>query len=366
MKITGITLHRVGVTKRGNWLFVRVQTDEGLVGLGEASQGSNDDLVAQAIEQQVAPLVIGRDPRDVESLFQRSRGLGASRAGATALSGVEQAVWDIAGQAYGQPIWRLLGGKVRPRIWVYANINRSTWERSPQGFAENARRAVARGFRAIKLAAFDDVPRLDAPEAFATIRLGIDRVFAVREAVGPDVQVLLDCHSHFNAAWAIRVARELEPVKLFWYEDPVPRADMEGLVRVHDAIEQPVATGETLYGRREFWELFTRRALDVAMPDVKHCGGIGELRHIAAMAEPAGIQVAPHNPSGPVAMAATVHAVATMPNFTILEYAFGEAEWREALITPAEAMVDGFYTVPDAPGLGVSLDEATLRAHPAG
>ena len=163
MKITGITLKRVAVSKRGGWLFVQVHTDEGLAGLGEASQGGGDALVAETIERQIVPQMLGRDPLDREPFFQRFRALGASRAGATALSGVEQALWDIAGQAGGQPIWRLLGGKLRPRVWVYANINRSTWDRSPDGFAENARRAVAQGFRAIKLAAFDDVPRLESP-----------------------------------------------------------------------------------------------------------------------------------------------------------------------------------------------------------
>ena len=365
MKITGVTLDHVAVTRRGNWRFVRVHTDSGLTGLGEASQGSNDVAVAQAITQQITPQLTGQDPLDRVPLLQRLRGLGAHRTGATALSAVEQALWDLAGQALGQPVWRLLGGRLRPRVWVYANINRSTWERSPQGFAENARRAVAAGFRAVKLAAFDDVPRLDSPEAFATIQLGIERVLAVREAVGPDVQVLLDCHSHFTAAWAIRVARQLEPARLFWFEDPVPRDDLEGMVRVHDAIEQPLATGETLFGREPFWQLFTRHALDVAMPDVKHCGGIAELRTIAAMAEPAHVQIAPHNPSGPVAMAATVQAVAGLPSFSILEYAFGEVPWRESLIEPAEQIVDGWYAVPDAPGHGVRLNDAVVEEHRA-
>jgi galactonate dehydratase len=364
MKITGIGFDHVAVTRRGGWSFVRVETDEGVTGLGEASQGGNEGAIAQIVREQLAPRLVGSDPRDVQLVLQRGRALGRERTGATALSAVEQALWDITGQAYGQPIWRLLGGKVRPRLWIYANINRSTWDRSPEGFAANARRAVGRGFRAVKLAAFDDVPaHLDSPEAFATIQLGVDRVFAVREAVGPDVQVLLDLHCHLNAAWAIRVAKQLEPVRLFWFEDPIPRSDVEGWVRVHRSIEQPVAGGETFFGLEPFWELFTRSAIDVAMPDVKHCGGIGALRHIAALAEPAHVQIAPHNPSGPVALAATAHAAVTMPNFTILEYAFGEVDWREQLVEPAESIVDGFYTPPDTPGLGVRLNEAVLAEH---
>ena len=257
MRITGITCRRVEVSRRGGWLFVQVATDAGLTGLGEASQGGDDGAVAETIERRLAPWLDGKSPLDVEPFWQRFASLGASRVGATALSGVEQALWDLAGQAAGQPVWRLLGGRLRPRLWVYANINRSTWERSPEGFAANARRAVGAGFRAVKLAPFDDVPRLDTPEAFATIALGIDRVLAVREAVGPEVQVLVDCHCHFNAAWAVRVARRLEPARLYWYEDPLPRSDPEGLLRVRQSIEQPVAAGETFFGRRPFWDLFT-------------------------------------------------------------------------------------------------------------
>jgi galactonate dehydratase len=353
----------VAVNRRGRWLFVQVETDAGLTGVGEASQGGDDDAVAATIERHIAPYLVGKDARDVEPYLQRFAPLGVARTGATAISGVEQALWDLAGQAVGQPVWRLLGGAVRPRLWVYANVNRSTVDRSPEGFAASARAAVARGFRAVKLAAFDDVPRLDTPEAFATIRLGVERVLAVRQAVGPDVQVLLDCHCHFTVAWAIRVARELEPARLYWFEDPIPRVDVEGLTRVRQSIEQPVAAGETFFGRRPFWDLFTRGAVDVAMPDVKHCGGVLELRRIAAMAESAQVQIAPHNPSGPVAMAATAHAAVTMPNFGILEYAFGEVDWRERLVDPAETLVDGYYTPTDAPGLGLRLDEATLAEH---
>ncbi len=363
MRIRSVSCQRVDVTRRAGWVFVRVETDDGLSGLGEASQGGDDAAVIETVERRLAPWLTGRDPREGEPFLQRFAPLGAARSGATAVSAVEQALWDLAGQAAGQPIWRLLGGAVRPRVWVYANINRSTWDRSPDGFAANARAAVARGFRAIKLAAFDDVPRLDAPEAFATIALGVERVFAVRAAVGPDVQVLLDCHCHFNAAWAIRVARQLEPARLYWYEDPVPRTDLEGLVRVHQSIEQPVAAGETFFGRRPFWELCSRGAIDIAMPDVKHCGGILELRRIAALAEPAHVQIAPHNPSGPVALAATAHAAVTMPNFATLEYAFGEVDWRERLVEAPESIVDGFYTPPDGPGLGLRLNPETVAAH---
>jgi galactonate dehydratase len=317
------------------------------------------------MDRQVLPRVLGRDPRDMGALFVELRALGAAGASAGfAVSGLEQALWDLAGQAAGLPIWRLLGGRLRARLWTYASITRATAERSPAGFAATARAAVAQGFRAVKLAAFDDVPPgLDTPEAFAAVELGIERLQAVREAVGPRVQVMVDCHTRFTPAWAIRVARRLEPVRLFWLEDPVPRHDLEGLARVRDAVEVPIAAGETLFGRDAYWDLVRRRAIDVALPDVRHCGGIGELVRIAALAEPAQIRVAPHNPGGPVGTAAVAQAVATLPNFAILEYLFGDVPWRASLVTPAESIAGGSYTVPDAPGLGLRLNEEVLAAH---
>ena len=220
----------------------------------------------------------------------------------------------------------------------------------------------------MKLASFDGMPRLDSPGAFEAMDRGVACVFAVREAVGPNVQVLLDVHCHFTAQWAIRVARDLEPARLFWYEDPVPRSDWEGLARVRREIEQPVAAGEAFFGIEPFWRLFTEGGsgsepgplIDVAMPDVKHCGGLGMMMRIGALAEAAQVQVAPHNPSGPVAQAATVQACAALPNFTILEHAFGETDWRHTLVEPAEPLVDGYHKVPDAPGLGVRLNEAVM------
>src|SRR5262245_9296518 len=192
-------------------MFVQVETDGGLVGLGEAARGGDGREVAAAMRQQVLPRVLGRDPRDTGALFAELRPVGlASRAGSFAVSALEQALWDLAGQAAGQPIWRLLGGRLRERLWAYASITRATADRSPAGVAASARAAVADGFRALKLAAFDDVPvRQETAEAYAGIERGIERLHAVREAVGPEVQVMVDCHARFTTAWAIRVARRL-------------------------------------------------------------------------------------------------------------------------------------------------------------
>ena len=362
MRLRGVELDPV---KRSSWLFVEVDTDDGLTGLGEAARGGDARQVAAVIGRQLKPRLLGRDPRDVTALFVELRPLGlAGSYGAFALLAVEQALWDLAAQAENVPIWRLLGGRLRERLFTYANISRATVDRSPDGFAAVARAIVARGFRAVKLAAFDDMAlRLDTPEAFATLEVGIDRMLAVRESVGPDVQVMVDCHQRFNSALAIRVARRLEPVRLFWFEDPIARSDIDGMVRLRNAVGVPIATGETLFGKDAYWELMRRPAVDVLLPDVRHCGGIGELTRIAALAEPSHIRIAAHNNDGPVGMVASAHALATMPNMACLEFVPGDVEWRASLLTPSEPVFDGWFTVSDAPGLGVRLNSDVVDAH---
>lgn len=371
MRITDVTtvgVHTVAAPtalKRGGWLFVQVHTDEGLTGLGDASQGGGDDLVQTYIERRLKPELVGKDPCQVEPLATALLAQSSGQVAATAASGVEQALWDLWGQALGQPIWALLGGRHRDRVVLYANVNRATFDRSPAGFAESARRAVADGFRAVKCAPFDDVTyRFPDREAnLAGIAAGVERIAAIRQAVGPDVRVMVDCHSRFDVPTAIQVARELAPLKLAWLEEPVPDWDLDGLERIREHSPMPIAGGESLVGRVGYWETLRRRVLDVIMPDVKHVGGILELRKVAALAEAARVSVSPHNPSGPVSTLASVHVCATMPNFLALEFPWGETAWRGELVTPPEVVADGAIVVPDRPGLGYALNEATVNAH---
>lgn len=350
----------------GGWLFVQVETDDGLVGLGEASQGG-DDLVEVCVEKRLKPYLIGRAPRGIEPLTAGMVALTSrdGRAAATALSGVEQALWDIWGQSLGRPIWALLGGRHRDRIVLYANVNRRTYDRTPAGFAESACLAVADGIRAVKCAPFDGVSyrQPDRGENRRGVALGVARVAAIREAVGPDVRVMVDCHSRFDVPTAIEVARELAPLRLDWIEEPVADDDLDGLERIRESIEIPLAGAEALIGRDGFWETLRRRVLDVIMPDVKHCGGILEMRKIAALAETARVSVSPHNPSGPVSTLASVHLCAAIPNFLALEYPWGEVSWRDQLLTPGEVVENGSIAVPDRPGLGYALSTDVARAH---
>ncbi len=362
MKIERIETLRVPVNRRGDWVFVVVHTDSGVSGVGEASQGGRNDAAIAALAT-LAPLLEGVDATRIEAFHSRFYARDEGRPYHTAVSAVEQALWDIAGKALGVPTHRLLGGRVRDALRVYANINRATDECSPAGFARNASRAVADGFTAIKLAPFDDLqPAAMARRSLGpTVRLGIDRVRAVREAVGPDVDVMVDCHSRFTPGLAVQTARELDDLRLCWLEDPVALTDLDGLRHVYEHTSMPVATGETVRTLAGFHRLLRARVTDYILPDVKHVGGIFALRKIAAMAQAADVLVTPHNPSGPVATAASVQCMAGVPNFAILEYAWGEVAWRASLIDPAERMEAGLIEVGSGAGLGVELSAEAIR-----
>ena len=371
MKIVDVRVLGVRVNHRGNWVFVQVETDDGIVGLGEASQSGDDAALAFLIRRSLRPKLLGRDPSSIEAIWrdlaQRpAGGLVDGRLEATTLSGVEQALWDVNARALGVPIHRLLGGAVRERVRLYANVNRAVTDRSPAGFARAAATAVAEGFTAVKLAPFDAVQwsRRDRAEAGPALVWGVERVAAVREAIGPDVELMVDCHERFNRELAIRVARELARLGVVWFEDPTePTDDLDGLAAIRAAVDLPLVTGERLFGRAAFWPLLQSGAVGTIMPDVKHCGGLWEGKKIAAMAEAARVMVSPHNPSGPIATLASAHLAATLPNFSRLEYAWGEVPWRPALTTPAEAIVDGELAIPQMPGLGATLDPAMLEEH---
>jgi galactonate dehydratase len=375
LQITGLDVFVVKVNQRGNWIFVRLKTARGLTGLGEASQGAGfsrasgeaDRAMEKALGEYFA-LARELTPFDIETFRQRGRAKAkaAGRLGATAFSALEQAMWDLAGKALGAPVHALLGGKLRGELAVYANINRATNEdRSPAGFAANAQQVISEGFRAIKAAPFDDFPPLTAPpaelEKFAA--LGIARIEAMRKAIGPGRDLLIDVHSHFDRKLAIEVARRLEPQNLYWYEEPVPPENLEDTAAIRKAIRQRMAGGEVLFGMEGFAPLTRSRALEVIMPDVKHCGGIQEMRKIAAVAELDGVQISPHNPSGPVSTAASTPLCAGLPNFSILEYAWGEVPWRKDLLVPPEQFAKGQMRVSDAPGFGVELNEKVVQAH---
>lgn len=374
-RLARLELVPLRATERTVWLFVRLHTESGLTGLGEASdafgfaQTTRADATRMTAELEVYfGLIQGRSPLDI--VFYRQAGLARASAGgllsATAYSAIEQALWDLAGKILGQPTWQLLGGKLRDTLPVYANINRATRPRTPAGFAATARRAVADGFRALKLAPFDGFKRGDFPNPAQAqpVLDGIAAIAAVRDAVGSDVQVMVDAHSLFDVPLSIDVAHRLEPYRLTWYEEPVAPERVAETVTIRRAIPQDMAGGETLFQVKGFSELCRQKAVEVIMPDVKHCGGVLELTHIAAMAGVDGVTVAPHNPSGPVSTAASIQICATIANFRILEMQWGEVPWRGDVLAPAERFVNGNIAVPTTPGFGVTLNEDVVKRYP--
>jgi galactonate dehydratase len=362
MKITNVTAIVVRAGGKGDWVFVEVHTDEGITGLGEASQSMNDQMLLAALDA-FRPALIGRDPLGINAIWRNLARVDGGRITHTALSGIEQALWDIAGQRAGLPLHTLFGGAVRRRVRLYANINRHVTERTPEGFARAAKDAVSEGFTAIKLAPFDLVGDREhvrrGPEA-AWVR-GVECVEAVREAVGSEVELAVDCHGRMEASEAVIVGRELSRLGLLWYEEPVRRNHPDQLRLVSRELGVPCASAEGTFGVEGFRPFLTERVVDVLMPDVKHCGGLREMLNIAEAARMHDLLIAPHNPAGPVSTMGSAHVVATLANFLILEYAWGEIEERLDLLDPPEPLNDGHLEISDRPGVGHSLNRDVVE-----
>ena len=357
MKITKIEPLILEVNHRGDWVFVLIHTDAGITGLGEASHSSNDALLVAMVEQFSAQLA-GEDPREISAIWTRIAKQKAGRAGNTAVSAIEQALWDILGQHLDVPIHTLFGGAIHKRLRLYANINRHVSDRSPAGFATAAKQAVDEGFSAIKLAPFDELvsPHRIRTGPDAASRMGIERVKAVRAAVGDQVELAVDCHSRMETSEAIMVGQALAECNLFWYEEPVADTFPDELAKVAAAVPMPVASAESVYCMEGFRPFLTERVVDVIMPDVKHNGGLMETKRIAGAARMHNILVAPHQPAGPVATAATAQVVCTDANFYVLEHAWGEVDWRANLLQPAERIEDGHLILASDPGIGHRLN----------
>ncbi len=360
MRIRGIDLDAVDVNGRHHWVFVHVQTDEGLSGLGELNPSAPRDAVLRALAE-IERTVLGKDPRRIEQLFASLKPNPKDRPAVHALCAFEQGLWDIVGKWLGVPVHALLGGACRDRIPVYANVTRAALDGTPDDFARQAASAVGDGHTAVKIAPFDS--RFGAGDAL--IDHGLQCVYAVREAIGPDVDLLLDCYGRFSLKEARRVADGLRGLDLYWLEEPVEDWNLDGYRQIKKETGWRIAGGERAMLVEGFWPLFDTDVMDVVMPDVTIAGGIGELKKIAAIAECRGQWTAPHGPFGPVTVAAHVQIMASHPRFLILEYAWGQVPWREDLVTPAERIVDGCIEVSKRPGLGLSLAPGALEAHRA-
>jgi galactonate dehydratase len=362
MKITRFETFLANAGLR-NYLFLRLTTDTGLTGVGEATLEWQEKTVQTLAHEWVEGRVLGRDPFDVEAVvgnMVRDQYQGGATV-MTAISAVEIALWDLIGKACGQPVYRLLGGRCHRRIGAYAN----GWyggARTGAEYAERAREAVACGYRALKFDPFDTAWKSLTP---AEAEAAVERVAAVREAVGPDVGLMIEFHGRLSAGCAVATIRKLERFDPTWCEEPVVPEAVELLADVKNQVRAPIAAGERLYTLADFYRLISRRAVDVVQMDIAHCGGLLAAKKIAAVAAMQDQRVAPHCSIGPVALAAALHFDVSTPNFMIQE-AFSEFDvpWRATLVGGWNPIRDGEFVLPDTPGLGLELDERALAEHP--
>jgi len=363
VRIVDVKTYVLGTAWR-NLTFVEVHTDEGITGVGEARMLNHTDALLGYLAEAVPNHVLGRDPFRIEDLVFHLMRDDYARPDYVMMSGIaaiEIACWDIMGKALGLPVYQLLGGAVRDRIKAYAN-GWYTVERTPEEFAEAARRVVERGYRALKLDPFGaGYYELDLEEKRRAVAL----VEAVREAVGPDVEILIEMHGRFNPATAVEMARLLEPYRPGWIEEPVPPHNLAALKKVAEQVSVPVATGERIHTRYDFRELFELQAADIIQPDITHLGGLLETKKLAAWADSYYVLVAPHNVCGPVGTAANLHLAACTTNFKIQEHFndFAEAHVK-AVASGVPEVVDGYFPLPKGPGLGVELDHSMFEQYP--
>jgi galactonate dehydratase len=362
MKITGIETY-ICHAYRTNWVFVKVLTDvDGLHGVGEATLEYKEHTVAQACKELERAL-IGKDPHRIEEIWHSVYRDAYWRGGAvlmSAISAIEMALWDIKGKDLGVPVYQLLGGKVRESIACYAN----GWfapAKTPAEFAEKAKQAVAQGFEALKWDPFGSsylqIERKQLNEAIACVA-------AVYDAVKDTADIIIEGHGRFDIPTAVRVGQALGEFDILWFEEPIPPQNLEGLAEVKRRVNVPISAGERLYNRWEFRSLFELKAADFIQPDVSHAGGIMELKKIAAMAEAYHIPICPHNPSGPIANAATLQLAACIPNFYLLETMSSDVPWRKSISTEEVKFENGEMFIADKPGLGIDINVEEIKKHP--
>ncbi len=360
MKISDVRTVIVGNPWK-NWIFVVVETDDGLIGIGEATGGSETQPRVAAI-QEIKHLVIGMDPRNVHEIFHKLY-LTAFLKVTQAMAGIEMACWDILGKSLGVPVYTLLGGKVRDNVRVYAN-GWYSGERTPEGFAEKASEVVAKGYTALKFDPFGDahmqMSRKETNEAKALIG-------AVREAVGDDVDILIEAHDRFSTYAAIEIGNWLKDYDVTWFETPVLSTDVSALVEVARRIPVRMIAGERMHAIHEFGEFLSHNVTDVINPEPLGVGGIWRSLQIAGIAEAHHAEIALHNAESPFKTMVALHIDAVTPNVFIQECFDDFLEpWVSEVLSGFLRVENGYLQMPDAPGIGVELNESEARKHPYG
>ena len=373
MKITSIKAVVCNARMR-NWVFVKVETDQpGLIGWGEATLEWHTRAVVGALED-IAVLLVGQDPRRIEHLWQMMfrqhfwHGSGIVRS--TAMSGIDIALWDIAGKILDVPCHALWGGRVRDYIRLYCHLGGGRMEdfyetpvANADRFADLARAAVANGYSAFKSMA---VPPTSALEGTAPVLAAEQAVARMREAVGPQIDIMVDCHARPSPAMGLQFAKALEPYRLYFLEEPCWPEMVESLSHINASVSTPIATGERLTHLSQFRDLFAARGCEVAQPDITHCGGLSAARKIAALAEAYRVALAPHNPQGPVSTAASFEFGFSQPDYVICETVSEDVEWRKEVVHDHHSLNKQNRTVTpsEKPGLGVDINEAAIQKHP--
>ncbi len=361
IKITDIKTYMVGVGGR-NYIFVKVLTDQGIHGIGEAYSVGPDEATVAAIND-FKSWIVGMDPRNIEylwaTMYNFTRFPGGSVVNA-AISGIEHALWDISGKAAGLPVYMLLGGKIRDKVRVY----QSPGGRDARELGANAKALVQKyGYTAVKIGPHP--PGGNAMPYNAVTRAAGQRISAVRDAVGPDVDIAVDAHAvFFEPIRAIRMAQRLEPYQPFWLEEPLRPENVAAYSKLAAHVNIPLATGEENYTKHEFRPILAAQCVDIIQPDVTVCGGLLEMKKIAAMAEAHSVMVAPHNPVGPLATVVNVHFAASTPNFLILEYHPDDQAPRKDLLQEPVMVKNGYIPLPTKPGFGVELNEEAFPHYP--
>lgn len=354
MKITDIKTWFVS-TNRQNWLFVKVLTDEGVYGWGEASVEGQTKAVEQSIQVLAKRSVIGEDPRNIEKIWQKMYRHGFWKGGfvyMSAISGIDQALWDINGKIYNVPVYMLLGGAVRDKIRTYTHA----------GNAESALKAVEMGFSGIKTGGGKPGVTYN-PDA--DIEYLDENLASIRKAIGKDKVLCVDNHGQGVPAVAIKQMEVMAKYNVHFFEEPIPPENTAAFKRIREQSGTvPIAAGERLYSRFEYREVVEHQLFDIVQPDICHCGGITEIRKIAAMVEPYYMKLAPHNPNGPVATAASLHVCAATHNFDILEFAAESVYARQNICNLSFKPENGFFSLPEGPGLGIELNEDEFDKYP--
>jgi galactonate dehydratase len=368
MKITKITTTVVNAKMR-NWVVVRVFTDvAGLIGIGEATVEFQARAVVGAVED-LAPLLIGRDPREIERNWQIMYRHPFFKGGVvtmSAISGIDQALWDISAKDLNVPLWRILGGLARDRVRMYDHLGGGNSDAvynsdTVNSFEEKMKLSVKDGFTAVKILAVPQSAPLGDAEK---LRHAGELMATARKAAGPDVDIMIDFHGRTTAAMAIQYADVLAPYNPLFLEEIVQPDQHEALKRARAKIKIPLAAGERLLHRNDFLPLLEDGLIDVAQPDVCHAGGVTELRKISALCDTYGVTMAPHNPLGPIATMVNVHLGLTTPNFLIQEVMRSDVSWRSEVFSGVPEIKDGHIYPPTAPGIGVEMDEKEAAKHP--